>query len=94
MLRCHADALADLGSVPAEILHDRMRTVFHRDDTEGGHIVYNATLRAFASDRSDQSFNTTVLPRRARRDRSSRMPIARNRRVTATPYAVSRSRMM
>jgi hypothetical protein len=26
-----------------------MRTAFHRDDTEGGHIVYNATLRAFAA---------------------------------------------
>src|ERR1700756_3194786 len=44
LLRCHADAFADLGGVPAEILYDRMRTVFHRDDTEGGHIVYNATL--------------------------------------------------
>jgi transposase len=49
LLRCHADAFADLGGVPAEILYDRMRTVFHRDDTEGGHIVYNATLRAFAA---------------------------------------------
>ena len=49
LLRCHADAFADLGGVPTEILYDRMRTVFHRDDTEGGHIVYNATLRAFAA---------------------------------------------
>ena len=49
LLRCHADAFVDLGGVPAEILYDRMRTVFHRDDTEGGHIVYNATLRAFAA---------------------------------------------
>jgi hypothetical protein len=49
LLRCHADAFADLGGVPAEILYDRMRTVFQRDDTEGGHIVYNATLRAFAA---------------------------------------------
>ena len=31
-----------------------MRTVFHRDDTEGGHIVYNATLRAFAAHYSYQ----------------------------------------
>ena len=29
--RCHADAFAELGDVPAEILYDRMRTVFHRD---------------------------------------------------------------
>jgi transposase len=49
LLRCHTDAFADLGGVPAEILYDRMRTVFHRDNTEGGHIVYNATLRAFAA---------------------------------------------
>ena len=54
LLRCHADAFADLGGVPAEILYDRMRTVFHRDDTEGGHIVYNATLRAFAAHYSYQ----------------------------------------
>src|SRR5215813_11141968 len=33
LLRCHADAFADLGGVPTEILYDRMRTVFHRDDT-------------------------------------------------------------
>jgi transposase len=48
LLRCHAAAFEALGGVPAEILYDRMRTVFHREDTEGGHIVYNATLRAFA----------------------------------------------
>ena len=54
LLRCHADAFAELGGVPAEILYDRMRTVFHRDDTEGGHIVYNATLRAFAAHYSYQ----------------------------------------
>jgi transposase len=54
LLRCHADAFADLGGVPTEILYDRMRTVFHRDDTEGGHIVYNATLRAFAAHYSYQ----------------------------------------
>jgi transposase len=54
LLRCHADAFVALGGVPAEILYDRMRTVFHRDDTEGGHIVYNATLRAFAAHYSYQ----------------------------------------
>jgi transposase len=54
LLRCHADAFADLGGVPTEILYDRMRTVFHRDDTEGGHVVYNATLRAFAAHYSYQ----------------------------------------
>src|SRR6478609_3536657 len=54
LLRCHADAFADLGGVPTEILYNRMRTVFHRDDAEGGHIVYNATLRAFAAHYSYQ----------------------------------------
>jgi transposase len=54
LLRCHADAFADLGGVPTEILYDRMRTVFHRDDTAGGHIVHNATLRAFAAHYSYQ----------------------------------------
>lgn len=49
LLRCHADAFAALGGVPAEILYDRMRTVFRREDAEGGHIIYNATLRAFAA---------------------------------------------
>jgi transposase len=48
LLRCHIAAFEALGGVPGEILYDRMRTVFHREDTEGGHIVYNATLRAFA----------------------------------------------
>ena len=54
LLRCHAEAFAALGGVPAEILYDRMRTVFRRDDIEGGHIVYNATLRAFAAHYSYQ----------------------------------------
>ena len=49
LLRCHEDAFAALGGVPTEILYDRMRTVVHRDDAEGGHIIYNATLRAFAA---------------------------------------------
>jgi transposase len=48
LLRCHAAAFEALGGVPRQILYDRMRTVFHREDTEGGHIVYNATLLGFA----------------------------------------------
>jgi transposase len=48
LLRCHAAAFEVLGGVPAEILYDRMRTVFRREDAENGHIIYNATLRAFA----------------------------------------------
>src|SRR6185312_4742790 len=34
--------------VPEHILYDRMRTVFHREDPETSHIVYNRTLLAFA----------------------------------------------
>jgi transposase len=48
LLRCHAAALAALGGVPAEILYDRMRTVFSGEDTEDGHIICNPILRAFA----------------------------------------------
>jgi transposase len=49
LLRCHAAAFEALGGVPGEILYDRMRTVFNREDTADGHIIYNATLRAFAA---------------------------------------------
>lgn len=49
LLRCHAAAFEALGGVPGEILYDRMRTVFHREDAADGHIIYNATLRAFAA---------------------------------------------
>jgi hypothetical protein len=48
LLRCHAAAFEALGGVPAEILYDRMRTVFMREDPKAGHIVYNRTLLEFA----------------------------------------------
>jgi transposase len=48
LLRCHAAAFETLGGVPEQILYDRMRTVFHREDPEAGHIVYNPTLVEFA----------------------------------------------
>lgn len=48
LLRCHAAAFETLGGAPAEILYDRMRTVFSREDPEAGHIVYNRTLIEFA----------------------------------------------
>lgn len=48
LLRCHAAAFEALGGVPAEILYDRMRTVFSREDTDAGHIVYNRALIEFA----------------------------------------------
>jgi len=35
--------------VPGQILYDRMRTVFHREDPDTSHIIYNRTLLAFAS---------------------------------------------
>ena len=48
LLRCHAAAFEALGGVPAEVLYDRMRTVFMREDPDAGHIVYNRTLVEFA----------------------------------------------
>ena len=48
LLRCHTAAFESLGGVPEQILYDRMRTVFHREDPETSHIVYNRTLLAFA----------------------------------------------
>jgi transposase len=48
LLRCHAAAFEALGGVPEQILYDRMRTVFSREDPASGHIVYNPTLIAFA----------------------------------------------
>ncbi len=48
VLRCHAAAFEALGGAPAEILYDRMKTVFNREEPEVGHIVYNRTLIEFA----------------------------------------------
>jgi len=50
LLRCHAAAFDALGGAPAEILYDRMRTVFSREELQDGpgpgHIVYNRALEA------------------------------------------------
>jgi transposase len=49
VLRCHAAAFDALGGAPAEILYDRMKTVFDCEGPEAaGHIVYNRTLIEFA----------------------------------------------
>jgi transposase len=48
LLRCHASAFETIGGVPEQILYDRMRTVFNREDPETSHIVYNRALLAFA----------------------------------------------
>ena len=52
VLRCHAAAFEALGGTPAEILYDRMKTVFDREapanSPEAGHIVYNRILIEFA----------------------------------------------
>ena len=42
-------------------------------------------VHTLAPDRSDQPFGKAILPRRARRDGLSLMPMARNRRVTTVP---------
>jgi transposase len=48
LLRCQAAAFEALGGVPEQVLYDRMRTVFLREDTEAGDIVFNRTLLEFA----------------------------------------------
>jgi transposase len=48
LLRCQTAAFEALGGAPAEILYDRMRTVFRREDPDAGHIIYNRTLIDFA----------------------------------------------
>ena len=48
LLRCHTAAFEALSGVPEQILYDRMRTVFNREDPDTSHIVYNRTLLAFA----------------------------------------------
>ena len=48
LLRCHTAAFEALGGVPEQVLYDRMRTVFNREDPDTSHIVYNRTLLAFA----------------------------------------------
>jgi transposase len=47
LLRCQAAAFEALGGVPEQVLYDRMRTVFLREDTEAG-VVFNRTLLEFA----------------------------------------------
>jgi hypothetical protein len=46
---------------------------------------YDHVVDAFTTDRPDQSLGKAVLPRRAWAMGLSRMPMARNRRVTAAP---------
>lgn len=48
LLRCQAAAFEALGGVPEQVLYDRMRTVFSREDAEAGDIVFNHTLLEFA----------------------------------------------
>lgn len=47
LLRMHEEAFRQLGGVPAEILYDRMRTVWQGSD-ERGEIVWNPVLPDFA----------------------------------------------
>jgi len=45
----------------------------------------NDVVHALSPDRSDQPFHKAILPRRGRAVGLSRMPMARNRRVTTLP---------
>src|SRR4051794_10354761 len=40
LLRCQAAAFEALGGVPEQVLYDRMRTGFNREDPDSGHIVF------------------------------------------------------
>jgi len=48
LLRCQAAAFEAIGGVPEQVLYDRMRTVFSREDSEAGNVVFNRTLLEFA----------------------------------------------
>ena len=48
VLRCHIAAFSDMGSVPEEILYDRMKTAVIGED-EAGVVTYNASLVALLS---------------------------------------------
>jgi transposase len=48
LLRCHTAAFEAFAGVPEQVLYDRMRTVFNREDPGTSHIVYNRTLLEFA----------------------------------------------
>lgn len=47
--------------------------------------VYDYLFKALASDRPDQPFGISILPRRSGAIGLSRIPIARNRRATREP---------
>ena len=50
------------------------------------HLVQrNGVVRTFTPDRSDQPFNKAILPGEGAAVGLSRMPMARNRRVTTVP---------
>ncbi len=44
LLRCHTAAFEALGGVAEQILYDRMRTVFHREDPDTNHIVTELSI--------------------------------------------------
>jgi transposase len=66
LLRCQTAAFEALGGVPEQILYDRMRTVFNREDPETTHIVYNRTLLAFPSSGYSNGFAAGTLASLAR----------------------------
>jgi hypothetical protein len=44
VVRCHLQAFAELGGVPAQVLYDRMKTAVLGEDAEG-QVLYHPTLR-------------------------------------------------
>src|ERR1700761_3576088 len=62
LLRCHTAAFEALGGVPEQILYDRMRTVFHREDPDQPHRLQSHDARV-----SPPLSTMVTCPRPARR---------------------------
>ena len=62
--------------------------IFHVTEqqvTEVALAEYNNVVKAFPSDRTDQPFSISILPRGARDVGRSRMPIDRSLRIKTSP---------
>jgi hypothetical protein len=60
-------------------------SILPKDPPEVRLPEHDHVVETFPSDRADESLRVRILPRRARAMGLSRMPMARNRRVTAAP---------
>ena len=70
--------------------HIIIGSILPKDSTEVRLAEHDHVVETFPSDRADQSLRVCILPRRARGNGLSRMPMARNRRVTASASGITR----